>query len=118
MAGGDDGRGTDVLLTSANLYDASGGYWTAAPGMLEARLGYTATLLLDGTVLVAGGVGSDGLPAPAELYDPGSGRSGEKAGGNGGPYLTVCEPASRRGSPEGTGWRESGKPRNRAAWSV
>jgi hypothetical protein len=51
--------------------------WAATGGMIEARAGQTATLLPDGTVLVAGGssiissIGS--LLASAELYDPSSG---------------------------------------------
>jgi hypothetical protein len=49
--------------------------WTATGSMIEARFGgTTATLLLDGSVLVAGGTDSVGfLLASAELYDPGSG---------------------------------------------
>jgi N-acetylneuraminic acid mutarotase len=43
--------------------------------MVEARVGYTATLLHDGTVLVAGGGGADDAAArSAELYDPSTGR--------------------------------------------
>lgn len=41
-------------------------------GMTEARQSHTATLLPDGTVLVAGGSGSEGAPITAELYDPGT----------------------------------------------
>jgi N-acetylneuraminic acid mutarotase len=59
------------LLASAELYDPSSGSWTVTQSMIEARMGHTATLLPNGTVLVEGG--SDGS-ASAELYHPG-GRS-------------------------------------------
>jgi hypothetical protein len=62
-----------VILTSAELYDPATGSWTTTEGMPVARGGYTATLLGDGTVLVAGGNGTSGYLASAELYDPGSG---------------------------------------------
>jgi len=69
-------------LASAELYDPVSGTWTATASMPEARSGsatplpsaHTATLLLDGTVLVAGGyTGEGGALASAELYDPRSG---------------------------------------------
>jgi hypothetical protein len=46
----------------------SGGTFTATGSMTSARAGHTATLLLNGKVLIAGGPGSS-----AELYDPISG---------------------------------------------
>ncbi|MEX2135928.1 MAG: kelch repeat-containing protein [Chloroflexota bacterium] len=61
-----------VASVSAELFDPGIGSWTATAGMLEAH-GGPATLLGDGTVLVAGGAGSSGYLASAELYDPGSG---------------------------------------------
>jgi hypothetical protein len=61
-----------VASASAELYDPATGFWTATAGMLEAHSG-PATLLGDGTVLVAGGSGSSGYLASAELYDPGIG---------------------------------------------
>ena len=59
----------------AELFDPSSG-WSATGRMIEARSYATATLLQDGTVLVAGGrtrpvLGS--ALASAELYDPGTG---------------------------------------------
>ena len=51
--------------------------WSATASMSEARTGHTATLLADGTVLVAGGLVQDTpystRTASAELYDPASG---------------------------------------------
>ena len=44
--------------------------WTATGSMNGPRLDQTATLLLDGKVLVAGGVDGDVVLASAELYDP------------------------------------------------
>ena len=57
---------------SAELYDPASRSWTATGRLTEARAEQTATLLPDGKVLVAGGVG-DGAPASAELYDPATG---------------------------------------------
>jgi hypothetical protein len=62
-----------VAVESAELYDSATGSWTATVSMPVPRGGYTATLLRDGTVLVAGGSGAGGYLATAELYDPGSG---------------------------------------------
>ena len=63
-----------VARESAELYDPATGQWTATEFMAVTRLGFSATLLGDGTVLVSGGAGGgfEAL-ASAELYDPGSG---------------------------------------------
>jgi N-acetylneuraminic acid mutarotase len=66
-------------LASAELYEPRSQTWTATANMEVARLGHTATLLPDGTVLVAGGFndtdrsGNYISMASAQLYDPGSG---------------------------------------------
>jgi hypothetical protein len=73
VAGGAD---DDGFHTKAELYDRSTGTLDAT-GNMAARSEHTATLLPDGTVLLAGGLGTFGEPPPAltsaEIYDPGSG---------------------------------------------
>jgi hypothetical protein len=67
--------------TSAELYDPGTGTWAFTGSMLAPRLSFSATLLADGKVLVAGGMGmvpmmggtGSVVVASAELYDPGSG---------------------------------------------
>ena len=78
VAGGNNPTETVSVLASAELYDPGSGSWTATANMLTTGVGFTATLLLDGEVLVAGGlVSTGGLSSAeltsAELYDPGSG---------------------------------------------
>jgi hypothetical protein len=78
VAGGD----TDVIYgnnyptNSAEIYDPVSGAWTITGAMAVARYGHTATLLPNGKVLVADGVGvSNNFAslASAELFDPVSG---------------------------------------------
>jgi len=57
------------ILPREELYDSTVGTWLATGGLAKTRYFHTATLLLDGKVLVAGGVGL----SSAELYDPASG---------------------------------------------
>ena len=76
VAGGlvDDGRDGKASAL-AELYDPGTASWSATKPMHEARWGHTATLLPDGTVLVAGSyVNGDDPSASVELYDPASGR--------------------------------------------
>ena len=64
-------------LTSSELYDPVAGTWALTGSMNVARLVHTATLLPDGTVLVAGGWPNpqthSGLLSSAEIYDPTTG---------------------------------------------
>jgi WD40 repeat protein len=69
---GGDGRDNPAEKT-AEIYDPGTGAWTVADHMAHPRWGHTATLLADGTVLVAGGTSpaGDGVyTVRSELYDP------------------------------------------------
>jgi hypothetical protein len=65
-----DGSG---VQSSAELYNPATGRWTLTGSLRTPRRNHTATLLGDGTVLVAGGFGNSWLQS-AELYDPARGR--------------------------------------------
>jgi Tol biopolymer transport system component len=61
---------------SAELYDPTTGMWSATGNLNTERALHTSTLLLNGHVLVAGGVGDFGdgrVTNSAELYDPATG---------------------------------------------
>ena len=61
--------------------NAQTGTFSTTGSMTAARSAYTATLLPNGKVLVAGGVGNPGALSSAELYDPATGTfsgSGER----------------------------------------
>jgi hypothetical protein len=60
-------------LASAEVWDPPTGAWTRAGNLAHARSLHSATLLPDGTVLVAGGVGDRGGVAEAEIWDPATG---------------------------------------------
>ena len=49
------------------------GTWAPTGALTEWRYYHTATLLANGKVLVAGGVGPSGFLSSAELYDPATG---------------------------------------------
>jgi N-acetylneuraminic acid mutarotase len=71
VAGGASGGTISTeTLSSAEIYDPATGTWTTTGSMTSARIYHTATLLPNGTVLVAGGSGSS---ASAEIYNPASG---------------------------------------------
>jgi hypothetical protein len=72
LDGSDECRGSNCLA-SAEVYNPASGTWAATGTMTHARAFHAATLLVDGTVLVAGG-GMDGQQSTsAEVYTPASG---------------------------------------------
>jgi Kelch motif/Bacterial Ig-like domain (group 2) len=62
-----DAGGNFQASSSAEIYNPATGSFSATGAMIEARAGHSATLLHDGTVLVAGD------DATAEIYDPSTG---------------------------------------------
>ena len=73
-AGGNGGNAGGGSLATAERYNPTTGAWTATGSMSTGRTGATATLLLDGKVLAAGGYdSSDVTQASMEVYDPSSG---------------------------------------------
>ena len=70
--GGEDPTEVIEALASAELYAPETGACTATSNMTVARFFHTATLLLNGNVLIAGGDQAPSV-ASAELYDPSSG---------------------------------------------
>lgn len=71
---GTSGGLTTQVTASAELYDPVSGRWSATGSLTTARWGHTATLLADGTVLVAGGFDGAGTAmASVELYNPATG---------------------------------------------
>src|SRR2546423_1821912 len=75
VEGGDVTNGRiSTAVTNAELFDPSTKTWTATAPLDTARDFFTATLLQNGDVLVAGGYdASNNSLASTEIYDPGTG---------------------------------------------
>jgi hypothetical protein len=68
--------GSSTALTLIETYDPTTRSFSRTGDLLTARSDHTATLLRDGTVLIAGGKTSDGTAlGSAEVYDPRTGES-------------------------------------------
>ncbi len=61
------------MVLAVEVANPVSGVFSATGSMTAARSAHTATLLQDGTVLIAGGGNPRGILASAELYDPVSG---------------------------------------------
>ncbi|MGA7783427.1 MAG: kelch repeat-containing protein [Candidatus Acidiferrales bacterium] len=74
VAGGQNSTPSIIPLASAELYDPTAGRFSATGSMNAARYNHIATLLNNGTVLVAGGLntatGHVAALASAEIYGP------------------------------------------------
>jgi hypothetical protein len=71
VAGGWDGVRS---ISDVEFFDPAMNSWQATARMGKPRWGHTATTLLDGRVLVAGGVGADDLPTEiVEIFMPDTG---------------------------------------------
>jgi len=82
LAGGEIVAGIWAGIASAERYDPATGTFSQTGNMTKARMEHSATLLPDGSVLVAGGR-TDYLASPettAELYNPASGIFSPTAG--------------------------------------
>lgn len=70
VTGGSDGTENEVPLASAELYDPALGSFSPAGSMTTPRAIFSATLLQNGKVLIAGGYNGPSIVSSAELYDP------------------------------------------------
>jgi hypothetical protein len=75
IAGGSglDSSSNAVALTSTDIYDPVANSFSAGPSLNTARFAHTATTLIDGTVLLAGGNDGTNDLASTEIYDPDAG---------------------------------------------
>lgn len=70
---GDTAGQPGAYLSSTEMFDAAGGTWSLADPLTHSRRAHSATLLADGRLMVAGGVGAAGRVGASEVYDVGDG---------------------------------------------
>ncbi len=75
VAGGMGTNLPDPYVYPTEVYDPATGLWTTNGSLLVGRSGHTATLLLNGTVLITGGETTNRIIATedCELFDPATG---------------------------------------------
>jgi N-acetylneuraminic acid mutarotase len=75
IAGGVIDTPTDSVyaIASAELYNPTTGTWTTTGSLNHERYNFTATLLPNGQVLIAGGEDNVNYTSTAELYNPATG---------------------------------------------
>jgi len=73
VAGGCTSTNCASNTASAELYDPDSGQWSVTGSLNQARDLHTATLLSNGSVVVAGGFGVTKALASSEIYDPAAG---------------------------------------------
>lgn len=79
------------------VFDPATNSWSQAAPMQHGREAYSATLLRNGRVLVAGGFGSESVVASSELYDPVANRwddTGDMKVARAGPAATLMKNGS------------------------
>jgi len=64
------GEWSNGLIAEAEVYTPATGVWTPTSPMFQSRRGHTATLLLNGKVLVAGSDDYNSPSVSCELYTP------------------------------------------------
>jgi N-acetylneuraminic acid mutarotase len=101
---------THFSSVAAELYNPVTGTWASTGSMAVSRYGQTATLLLNGKVLVAGGFSTAGTAyTESELYDPVAGTwtiSGTLAAGSQGAHTATLLPNGKvlvAGGEDGNG---------------
>lgn len=81
VAGGmNEVNATFFKLSSAELFDPATGTFSQTGAMNHPRGSHTATLLSDGTVMIAGGFDASGPVATAEIFNPATGTFGQTGG--------------------------------------
>src|SRR5205085_3280809 len=63
----------ELVLESAERYHLESGTWETIKAEAEARGGHTATVVLDGRVLLAAGATDGGVTSLLEVFDPARG---------------------------------------------